>query len=230
LTTRWNLISHANIDEQVYKVLAEQIISGALAPGTKITEQEIASRLGVSRTPIREAIKALARDDLIEMLPRRAMYVRKLSPEDVAEIYEVRSVLEALAAKLATARFPQPEIARLRAQAESCVQDLDKGHMDTFLQLDAKLHSLILEYSGNKRLQKLLGSLNDLIHYLRAQGARQPARARQALTEHGRILDALESRDPERAEAAMREHVRITISRTLEDIGFGPGQPREETR
>jgi DNA-binding GntR family transcriptional regulator len=209
-----------NIDQQIYKIIAEQIISGAMEPGTRITEKEITSLLGVSRTPVREAMKALSKDGLIELVPHKCALVRKLSRIDFVEIFEVRAVLEGLAARLAAKHIPKRKLAELIGRNETCREELNKGKVDLFLEFDISLHSLILEYCGNKYLQKNLRSLNNLIHYFRVEIAKKVTRSVEAFNEHNIILMALVKQDADLAEAAMKDHILFTIKRTIKDTDF----------
>jgi DNA-binding GntR family transcriptional regulator len=217
-----------NIDQQIYKIIAEQIISGGMKPGTRITEKEIGSLLGVSRTPVREAMKALSKDGLIELIPHKCAVVRKLSRLDIAEIFEVRAVLEGLAARLAAKHIPKRELAKLKGRRETSRDELYKGKVNLFVESDIYLHSLILEYCGNKYLQKTLRSLHNLIHYFRVEIAKNVTRSIEAFNEHTRILMALEKQDADLAEAAMKDHISFTRERTLKDIDFSNDSQNEE--
>jgi DNA-binding GntR family transcriptional regulator len=214
-------LSLVNIDQAVYTAIAEQIISGVLPPGARITEEEIAAKLGVSRTPVREAMKSLAKDELIELLPRRGAYVRRLGCDDIREIFEIREALEGMAANLATSRVTDEEIEILSARMEDSERDLAHGRAETWLEVDSALHSLVLDHCGNNRIRKTVHSLNNLVHYFRARVARDRNRAVDAMSEHRKMLTAFKQRDAEAAEAAMREHIRITRDRTLLDVDFG---------
>lgn len=220
MESKLQAIVDKNIDQQIYKIIAEQIISGAMEPGTRLTEKEITSLLGVSRTPVREALKALSRDGLIELVPHKCALVRKLSPMDIAEIFEVRAVLEGLAARLATKHVPKRELAKLIGRIEACKDELNNGKVDLFVESDTSLHSLILKYCGNKYLQKNIHSLNNLIHYFRVKIAKKVSRSMEAFNEHNRILMALEKQDADLAEAEMKDHILFTLKRTIEDTEF----------
>ncbi len=220
MRAKFEQLEHTNIDHKVYKIITERILSGVLAPGVRLTEEELATELGVSRTPVREAMKRLAHDELVELLPRRGMYVKKLSREDVAETYEIRMGLEGLAIFLATGLIPDDELARLRDELEFATEELTAGRVEAWLGFDTKFHSLVVDNCGNKRLQKMLDKLNSLVSYFRFHVAEKNERAEQALQEHARILAALESRDPSRAEAAMRVHVQSARENILRDINF----------
>jgi len=214
-------LSRVNIDQEVYEAIAERIISGALPPGARITEEELAEQLGVSRTPIREAMKSLAKVELIELLPRRGAYVRQLSQVDLNEIYEIREILEGMVARLALDHVTREDLESLKEKIASCRRDLAEGRAESFLDADESLHSLLLERCPNVRLRKMLKSLNNLVRYFRVQVAKDIGRAAEAVEEHDAIISALEARDADALEAAAKNHIRITRERTLADIHFG---------
>ncbi|MHB9038008.1 MAG: GntR family transcriptional regulator [Armatimonadota bacterium] len=223
-------LSLISVDQAVYQTIAEQIITGALPPGTRITEEGIAAQLGVSRTPVREAMKALAKDELVELLPRRGAYVRQLSKDDFEEIYELREALEGMAARLAATRVACEDLEELTEQIEICKQEIAHGQTERCLEFDAALHCLIMARCGNERLCKTLKSINNLVHYFRSGVARDSRRIADAFTEHCKLLTALEQRDPDMAEAVARNHVKTSRERTLIDIHFGLSQKEKKNR
>lgn len=222
-------IVNMNIHQQAYNIIAEQIISGSLKPGARITEKEIASILGVSRTPVREAMKLLSKDGLIEVIPHKGAIVRKLSLIDIKEIYEIRAVLEGLGAKLASKHIPKQELNKIIESAKTCKDELDKGRVEFFVEFDTKLHSLILTYCGNKHLQRTINSLNNLIYYFRVEIAKKIERSIEAFHEHNRILQALKNQDGDLAEEAMKDHILRTTERTLKDMDLSNEKEKNKT-
>ncbi len=211
-------IVNMNVHQQTYHIIAKQIISGSLKPGARMTENEIASALGVSKTPVREAMKLLSKDGLIEIIPRKGAIVRKLSLRDIKEIYEVRAVLEGLGAKLASKHIPKQELDKIIESVKTCKDELDKGRVKFFVEFDTKLHSLILTYCGNRYLQKTINSLNNLIYYFRVEIAKKIERSIEAFHEHSWILKALKNQDGDLAEKAMKDHILRTTERMLKDM------------
>lgn len=222
-------IVNMNIHQQAYNIIAEQIISGSLKPGARITEKEIASILGVSRTPVREAMKLLSKDGLIEVIPHKGAIVRKLSLIDIKEIYEIRAVLEGLGAKLASKHIPKKELDKIIESVKTCKDELDKGRVEFFVEFDTKLHSLILTYCGNKHLQKTINSLNNLIYYFRVEIAKKIERSIEAFHEHNRLLQALKNQDGDLAEEAMKDHILRTTERTLKDMNLSNEKEKNKT-
>ncbi len=213
-------LDQRNIDSRVYDILTDQIVSGVLAPGTRITEEQLASELGVSRTPVREAMRRLAQDELVELLPRRGIRVKKLSRQDVAEIYEIRCVLESLAASRAATRMTERDLRSLDTQAAKAKLDLAKGDAAAALVFDANLHSLIIERGGNRRLEKTLATLINLVSFFRTEVGRTLERAAQACNEHEEILAALKRKDPAAAGEVMKAHISRAGEIILQDITF----------
>ncbi len=212
-------IEHTNIDHRIYEIITEQILTGKLAPGDRLTEEEVARQLGVSRTPVREAMKSLAKDELVELLPRKGMYVKKLELQDVVEIYDIRAVLEELAVTLATLRIPKAIIKELRIEAEKSRQEIISGHNEGSHAFDREFHYCIAEHSGNKRLAATIESLGNMVNFFRTTViAREDKQIKQALEEHIQIIEALEKRDVTAAAEAMREHILHTRSNIMKTL------------
>ncbi|SDV48728.1 GntR family transcriptional regulator [Chitinasiproducens palmae] len=198
------------VADSVLSRLREGIMAGDLAPGAKISEPEVARRLGVSRAPLREALRRLEERGLVTRTPRLGARVVVLSPEKIQQIFVVREAIEGMAARLAATHITDDEIVRLRAQLEhqrarssqiGAVQFLTK-------ELDNDFHSTIVEASRNEFLIRALREdYRDLINLCRVHQRHIEARAHRALVEHSRIVDALEERDPDLAELMMRRHV-----------------------
>jgi DNA-binding GntR family transcriptional regulator len=208
-------LEHKVQAQSLVDVVAERleaaIISGQLAPGAKLSEQGLAASLGVSRGPLREAIRRLEGRKLLERTPNIGVRVKQLSLRDLNEILQVREALEGLACSLAALHMPDAQIAALRRMLDDhgrqkSVRD-HEGHYDEDKNLD--FHFAIVEGSGNERLTQMLsGDLHYLLRVYRHRAHPAPGRAAQVLAEHRAIVDALERRDPAAAEQAMRQHLR----------------------
>lgn len=213
-------LDQRNIDSRVYDILTEQIVSGQLEPGARITEEQFAAELGVSRTPVREAMRRLAQDELVELLPRKGIRVKQLGRQDAAELYEIRGILEGLAASRAATRMTDRDIRGLEALAGKARAELANGNPEPAFEFDAQLHRLILERSGNKRLQKMLGNLNNLVSFFRREVGREKQRAAEACEEHEKVLAALKRKDPAAAAEEMRSHVSRALDGVIHNISF----------
>lgn len=187
------------------------IISGALEPGSRLSEQGLAASLGLSRGPLREAIRRLEGRKLLERTPNIGVRVASLSLKDLNEVLQIREALEGLACALAARSMSDDEIAALRDllarhEQQKSVRE-GKGYYQESKDFD--FHFRIVTGSRNERLaQMLLGDLYYLLRIYRYKSSTKPGRAKKALEEHKAIVNALESRDPELCERKMREHLR----------------------
>ncbi|WP_454255385.1 GntR family transcriptional regulator [Pseudomonas sp. Marseille-Q8238] len=198
------------LSENVFRRIQAAIVQGEIAPGSKISEPELARTYGISRGPLREAIHRLEGQRLLVRIPHVGARVVSLSHTELIELYEIRESLEGMACRLAAERMTQGEIDELR-------RVLDLHERDAAFQAgvgyyqqegDFDFHYRIIQGSGNQTLSKMLcGELYQLVRMYRLQFSATPNRPRQAFTEHHRILDAIAERDGEMAELLMRRHI-----------------------
>lgn len=191
--------------ESVYERLCDDIRAGVLAPGSRLREAEIAERLSVSRTPVREAIRRLEAEGLVDHLPRSGATVRRLDYSETMELYEMRTVLEGTAARLAARAASPVELEELQAiNAEMRAAD---GQPERLVRLNRQFHRRLLEASRNRFLLRAMATVENTLLILGASSMHLPERAVAAVAEHGEVLDALLIRDGAAAEAAMRRHM-----------------------
>jgi len=196
--------------EQVFKRIQSAIVEGQIAPGSKISEPELAKRYGISRGPLREAMHRLEGQKLLVRVPHIGARVVSLSAKELIELYQVREALEGLACRLAAEHMPASEIDELRQILELHEQDAAFQAGVGYYQQegDFDFHFRIIKGSGNAALTRLLGDeLYQLMRMYRLQFASTPKRPRQAFIEHHRILDALAARDAELAQMLMQRHI-----------------------
>lgn len=196
--------------DTVAERIEEAIISGALEPGSKISEQALATSMGVSRGPLREAIRRLEGRKLLERTPNIGVRVAALNMNDLHEILQIRESLEGLACALAAVNMPDADIAALEKLLikHEKQKNLQEGTGYYQESRDFDFHFRIAKGSGNKRLiQMLCEDLYYLLRVYRYKSSTKPGRAREALAEHRAIVKALASRDAVAAERAMREHL-----------------------
>ncbi len=198
--------------QAAYRRLLEEIRSGALAPGTRLRETELAERLGISRTPVREAIRQLEADGLIIHLPRQGASIRTLDHAEIVELYEMRTVLEGTAARLAARAASGIELAELAA-LNSELAAAPAGPQAR--ELNRQFHRTLFDAARNRFLLKSISALQKTLLILGPSTLTDPDRAAAAVTEHAAVLDALEARDAAGAEAAMRAHVEAALSARL---------------
>jgi len=200
------LIQHASLSEKIYDVLKDRIINEELRPGERLLDDRLASSFGVSRTPVREALARLSNEGLVEIVSRSGAYVRKLTREDIEEIYEIRRVLEGLAAKKAATFIPDREIKQLSALLEKA-KGPGKESFKAYMDFDVKLHDSILKNCHNQRLTSIMANLYTLIHVFRVRMTKNKKKAEQALKEHEAVLEAIRARDAKKAEKITMEHI-----------------------
>ncbi|HHF98072.1 MAG TPA: GntR family transcriptional regulator [Candidatus Aerophobetes bacterium] len=212
--------SHLNISDKVYKSLKKQIINEKLKPGERLLDTELASEFGVSRTPVREALTRLSNEGLVEIIPRRGVYVKRLNEKDIREIYQIRKVLEGLATKEATLFIDEKQLQRLSFLLEKAEQSLSSENWKACMEFDIELHGMIISNCQNDRLISIMHNLSTLVHAFRMRLARDKERARQALKEHKAILEAIKARDAEKAKKMMMEHIEKAKERIFNYFGF----------
>ncbi len=183
------------------------ILSGELPTGTRVNENAIALRLGVSRGPVREACRALVELGLLDLIPNRGVFVRRLDRHDVEEVYDLRAGLTGLAGSLVTARITDAELGRLRGQVEEMEQAADAGDFPSFYPINLEFHDVILQLTGNSRLIKSYRSLVKEFQLFRTHGLVQGDALKESNHEHRAILAALEQRDAGAAYQASFQHV-----------------------
>jgi DNA-binding GntR family transcriptional regulator len=209
--------------DRVFVGLSELILTGAIAPGIKISEPELASRFGVSRAPLREALRRLQERKLVTRIAHQGARVTVLSPPAIAELYLVREALEGVAARQAALAMSDAAIDELRLVLEE--HEARVTERDVYLQgaADDDFHFRIIRASGNDMLiTLLLDEYYLLIRLLRCQLPQRGGSARRSLTEHRRILDAIADRDGALAEILMRRHVAAAYARLV------CGMPKKE--
>lgn len=198
------------LSEQVFRTIQAAIVKGHIAPGSKISEPELARTYGISRGPLREAIHRLEGQRLLIRVPHVGARVVSLSHEELIELYEIRESLEGLACRLAAERMTEQEVAELREILATHERDAAfQAGIDYFHQEgDYDFHYKIIRGSGNQMLTQLLTEeLYQLVRMYRLQYSATPNRPQQAFKEHHRILDAIAEGDGELAELLMRRHI-----------------------
>jgi GntR family transcriptional regulator, rspAB operon transcriptional repressor len=207
--------------DAAYESLRQAIMGQVFLPGERLNVPEIARKLGVSLTPAKEALGRLASEGLVEIRPRSGTFVTDISPEDVAETFDLRTALECLAAEKAVGRFTAQDLDtldRLLVELERpMVSERDRVAHD---RANVELHNLIVERSGNRRLIQLYRSLNAHIKIARIHRSheRWSARLADEQAEHREIVEALKARDGERARSALREHIGRAARNLMDDL------------
>lgn len=203
------------LSQKVYRVLKAEIIKGSLKPGTKLLEGKIAKQMGVSRTPIREALRELAAEGFVKMSPNQGMIVINSSIEDIQEVLQIRGVLEGLAARLAAEKINQKEVNELEKYLKQMEIFTKKDDALAFSEMDAEFHELILNVCGNKRLIQLRRNLSDQAHRYRIRSLSIPGRLRYSLKEHQEIVEAIKKKDSIQANRLSQIHIKNVLKNIL---------------
>lgn len=214
-----------SLHELVYRRLRRAIVDGTLRPGTRLVESKLGVRMGVSRSPIREALRRLEQESLAVLTPRRGVRVAEAVSElpEFEEVFDVRAALEALAARLAARRATAAQVARMRGALARMERAVDAGDLHAIIRADADFHRQILWSAGNPALERLLSSLLDQVQRMRLVIHANSENSRQALAEHHAILDAIVRRDEAAAVAHIEAHVEAARRRLGEGLGERPG-------
>lgn len=209
------------LHEDAAERLREMIVQGELAPGTKLVERVLCDRLGVSRTPLREAIKRLVAEGLVALQPNRGAIVRPLTLEAVRETFEVMGALEALAGGLACRNIGERELAEIRALHYEMLACHARGDLAAYFRCNQAIHAAIVAAGGNATLAAIYRGLNAQV--LRARYAANLARERwdAAVREHEAILAALVARDGARLQRLLSEHLGAKMTAVLGALATG---------
>jgi DNA-binding GntR family transcriptional regulator len=198
----------AQLERRVYERLRDEIVSGELRPGAQLVEARIADELGVSKTPVREALIRLQRDGLVAIEPYRGARVTQPSPEDVREILELRLLLECRVARDLAERRPPEVLRSLQLSVDKCLGALAIGDRPTCLDGLTEFSDIQAEACGNSRMAKLLVDLRSVLLLIGTTSLRAPGRERRSLDEHEAILAAIKAGDPDAAATATAAHIR----------------------
>ena len=202
-----NLQDYPSLQEKVYEHLKQAILTGEIQPGERLLETRLAESLGVSRIPVREAIRKLERDGLIVAFPRRGIYASSLSPKDIDDVYTVRVVLEGLAARLAAEHRTDEHLAQLDAIVARMKSQAEQGDSAGLFATGRSFHEVVLSASGNGKLPPLMETLRSQIERIRRLRMQVSSRTGDVYQEYVVILGAIRAGDGAAAESAMRAHV-----------------------
>jgi len=211
------LDSYKPLREIVFESMRDAIISGVLKPGERLMEIQLAEEMGVSRTPVREAIRKLELEGFVVMIPRKGVYVAGVSHKDVADVFEIRAALEGLAASLAAERITEEEIEQM--ERILLYNEGDEINLAEVVESDTDFHALVYKASRNERLIQILGNLREQIQRFRATSLAVPGRVKEAIEEHRAIVEALASHDVEKAQELATAHIATAENVMFEALG-----------
>jgi len=206
------------LSQKVYQVMKNEIVFGGLEPGTKLSENKLAKDMQVSRTPIREAIRKLIAEGLVQTSPNKKMTVSEFSLVDMKEVLQVRGVLEGLAASIAAKKITSQEVEEL----EKCVIQMNlciaKNNLFSYCEIDDEFHDLILTICGNKWIIKMRENLGNFIYRYRFKSLSVSGRLQNSLEEHRVIVESLKKHHAEEANKLSQMHMENTILNILKNI------------
>ncbi len=202
----------------VFYTLRRAILKGELEPGERLMEVALANKMGVSRTPIREAIRKLELEGLVVMIPRRGAEVAKITEKDLKDVLEVRECLERFAICLACERITPEEIVRLKDACKDFEVSLTGTDLTVCAECDVKFHDIIFEATRNARLIQMLNNLREQMYRYRLEYIKDQESHAQLIAEHDEIVMALSARDQAHAVAVMSDHIRYQEETILQTI------------
>lgn len=203
-------IEHENLDDKIYARLKALIAGRRLLPGERILQDRLAREMGVSRTPLVNALKRLAQERLVEWVSRRGIYVKRFTKREMARLFEVREALEGLSARLAAPRVDRDEVDRLVEMFRGLDVTPTPAAVRKYVERDRYFHWRIVEIAGNAQLAHAMDSVN-MMFLAYQDGLVRPAA--ETIEEHYAILEALRRKDPDASEATMRLHIRRSVER-----------------
>jgi len=193
--------------EVVFNTLRKEILRGDLKPGERLMEIQLANRLGVSRTPVREAIRKLELEGLVLMIPRRGAEVAKITEKNLRDALEVRRTLEKLAVTLACQRISDEEIEQLKTSVNHVAIFLNKNDLMGMARADEEFHDVIYKATNNQKLIKILNNLSEQVYRYRVEYLKQKNTPAQIIREHKELLSAIEARNEELASEIAAIHI-----------------------
>ncbi len=206
--------------EVVFNTLRDDILRGELEPGERLMEIHLAEKLGVSRTPVREAIRKLELEGLVKMIPRRGAVVASITISDLEDVLEVRKVLEQLTVKLACEKITDEEIALLKKYHEEFAKAINTNDLTSLAEKDVSFHDVIYNASHNNRLIQILNNLREQMYRYRLEYIKDRQKRKLLVSEHEKILNAVMNRDSTTAEAAIDAHIANQEKTIIENLNM----------
>ena len=213
-----NMDEYLPLRDVVFNTLRQAILRGELKPGERLMEIQLADKLGVSRTPIREAIRKLELEGLVLMIPRRGAEVAEITEKSLRDVLEVRGALEELAVKLACQKITDEQIAELRVAEKEFEQALSSGDVTIYAEADVKFHDVIYRATDNQRLIQLLFNLREQMYRYRVEYLKREEAHGTLLIEHKRIIETITNRDMDAAVDAVCKHIDNQVSAVIDTI------------
>ena len=202
-----NMNAYLPLRDVVFNTLREAILKGDLKPGERLMELQLASKLGVSRTPIREAIRMLEQEGLAVTTPRKGAEVAKMTLKDMEDVLEIRDALDELAVRIACQKISDEQLRQLEDMKELFEKSTQTGNVKKIAEADVTFHDVIYEATGNPKLVTLLNNLREQVYRYRVEYIKDPKNYPTLIAEHEAILESLKNRDVKNEVEAMHVHV-----------------------
>lgn len=204
--------------EVVFHTLQHAILRGEMKPGERLLEIPLAAKLGVSRTPVREAIRKLEQEGLVRMIPRKGAEVAGITEKDMRDVLEIRRALEELAVKLACEHITEEDKQTLCAAQDKFAQALKSGDVMKIAGMDVEFHDVIYHAAGNRKLIRLLNNIREQMYRYRMEYLKEEATYPGLLKEHYELVEAVCSRQKERAAGIISRHIEKQVDFVSEGI------------
>lgn len=211
-------IVRPSLHNELVARIRDLVIEGQLKPGEKVPEADLCQSLGVSRTPMREALKVLAAEGLLTLLPNRGAIVSKISAADIDELFPIMGALEALAGELACERISDEQVAAIRRNHDRMAQHFARGEWMPYIKINRAIHEAIFAAAGNAALAALYQQLLVRTHSVRFVIKKSPERWRQAMADHDKIMAALEKRDGRKLGRVLSAHLNHKAAAMMEAV------------
>lgn len=203
-----NLNDYKPLREVIFNTLREAIIVGELKPGERLMEVQLAEKMGVSRTPVREAIRKLELEGLVEMIPRKGAHVADLSVKDIMDVLEVRATLDGLATALSASRITEDEIKELKHVQSQFANYVEKENLQGTIKKDVEFHDIIYRSSRNDKLIQIANNLREQVQRFRVIYLKDYGSPKDIVKEHSEIFEAVLRKDSEAARIAAKKHIK----------------------
>ena len=210
---------HSSLSAKVFHSIREDILNGKYQANEELKEKNIGEELGVSRTPVREALRQLELEGLVHIIPNKGAFVENVTLKDIKDIYEIRTLLEGLCARWAAENITKEQLEELEETVFLSDFHYSKENWDQILVLDNRFHEIVYEACGSKELTRVLRDYHHYLQRIRRITLEQKERARASTDEHRSIAEALKARDAATAEECAKLHIKNTIS-NMDKIGW----------
>jgi DNA-binding GntR family transcriptional regulator len=204
-----NIWMPLTIKEQVYSIIKKDILNGVIKPGSWLQEKELASKLNVSRSPVREALKELSGEGLLENIPNKGVFVRELTEEDIMDVFELRIIIEKYAIEKAVERMTEDDENELKEILSRLLEAFKIKNVNLYCSIDAELHNAIIYMSKNKLIYEVNEKIYSLLQPFRTISLNSPKRFEESIIEHRNMVEAVINKDTETAWRCDLNHLNL---------------------